>query len=55
MSDVILVIKTNKVGSTVKVDTGYTPDEWELLEEKDKKELVIELVFENIEVWEEFE
>lgn len=55
MREVMLCIKTNKVGSTVKVGTGYSEDEWESLEEKDKRELVQEIVWENIDFWEELE
>jgi len=55
MSEVILKIKTNKVGSTVEAGTGYTPDEWESLDDKVRIEIIEEIVWENIEVWEGIE
>lgn len=55
MSEVVLFIQTNRVGSTVKGRTGYSKDEWDSLEEKDKQAIVLEIVWENIHVWEELE
>lgn len=55
MSEVILKIKTNKVGSTVEVGTGYTAEEWDLVDDADKKDIITEIVWESIEVWEEVE
>lgn len=55
MREVMLCVKTIKSDSTVKVGTGYSKDEWEILEERDKRELVQEIVWEIIDVWEELE
>jgi len=52
MSEVIIKVKTNKVGSTTESGTGYSPDEWEVLADEDKRAITLEIVWELIECWE---
>lgn len=55
MGEVIIKVKTSMNGSTVKTKTGYTVSEWELLPEYEKNEIVTEIVWGLIDVWEEIE
>lgn len=52
MKEIILNIKTNKVGSAVKANTGYSVDEWMEMTDKEKDEVINEIVWDNIDVWE---
>jgi len=48
MSEVIIKVKTNKIGSEVGAGTGYTPDEWEELADDDKRDIISEIVWELV-------
>lgn len=52
MKEIILNIKTNKVGSAVKASTGYSVDEWMEMTDEEKAEVTSEIVWDNIDVWE---
>lgn len=48
---VYLYVSTGFVGSDKKIDTGYTREEWEELEESVQADEIDMLISENIEYW----
>lgn len=50
-NEVLIHIKTNKVGSEMVKSTGFSKEEWSELDEDEKQEIINERAWESIDCW----